>query len=574
MPFFLSQLYRTGQRRNSDVLALAFLFSLAALAFSNTFATSAFIRDDRYIVTGNPLLQSWNSLPKLLTTGYWEGALGTEAPVQEFRPALMLSYAVTALLFGFIPWIFHLTNLLLHATNTLLLFLLLKRRCSFSAALGAGALFAVLPVHVEAVAYLSGRSELLVCFFLLLTWLELERDKPRMILGLFWFACSLFSKEQAVLFPAVLAMDDWASHGRHFWRKERRYLYVWLAAFVLIYLVARISVLADPFHGGSNYFPGKSFIVRLLTMSRFALEHYLWPAITGLGLQSEFVRPFFPDAQTGNPSAWLILGLWIALFSSALAQLLRRRSRWAFWTLAGLVWILPVSNLVFPLDTIGAERFLYLPSMGLCVLLSEFIFQSFAKQKHAAYLALALLAGWYGTATFRRNRVWASDMAYYGQAVRDNPFSAGSRSGLGVALLDKGRREEAERSFRTAAALNPNYAPAYYNLGKIYYEKGDWDGSENWFKQALARGSKSVDAWLFLGIIEEKRGNLQSAIDFHEKALSLQPWNYLAHFNLGRFYLMKGRKNEALEHFERFLSLAPNDPEAPAIRGLVSRLKS
>src|SRR5262249_38066537 len=139
----------------------------------------------------------------LVMTGYWEGAVGAEAPVQEFRPLLMLSFALTALPFGFVPWIFHLGNLLLHAANTMLIFLLLKRRYSCEAALGAACIFSVLPVHVEAVAYIAGRSELLASFFLLLAWLELESAKPRRVLGFLWYACSLLSKEQVVLFPLI-----------------------------------------------------------------------------------------------------------------------------------------------------------------------------------------------------------------------------------------------------------------------------------------------------------------------------------------------------------------------------------
>lgn len=543
---------------------------LAIIAFANAFQARDFIRDDRYIVQENPLLQSWHSLPTLLKTGYWEGATGAEAPVQEYRPLLMVSYLLTARTMGLTPWTYHVFNILLHVANVLLIFLLLKRRFAPPVALAAAALFAVLPVHVESISYITGRSELLVTLFILLTWLELDRARPRIWLVFTLFSGALLSKEQAVLFPAVLVLDDWVVDKRDDSPPAlaRRYLPLLVAA--AIYMGLRAAALSRSFHGGHDYFTGSSYVVRVLTMARFAWLHYAIPSITGLGLQSEFVRPFFQDSSATDVMGWLAVIGWLLLGAIASVSLLRKRAAWAFWMLSGFIWLLPVSNLIIRLDTIGAERFLYLPSIGLCAISAALLYRlSASRRLNAAILCVVVV--WFTGLTLRRNRVWRSMSDYYETVVRDNPLSARAFSGLGVAMIESGRAAEAETALERALDLDPDNITAYYNLARLRFQKEDWPGAERYVRECLRRDPASADAWILLAVIEEKRGHLSSAMIDLREATDLQPWNFVARFNLGRLLAAQGHTGEAREEFEKYLELAPDDAQADEVRALLSR---
>ena len=549
----------------SAIFPFLLLGALAVLAFINAVPARDFIRDDRYVIAENPLLRSWSSLPKLLSTGYWEGPMGSEAPVQEYRPALMLSYFLTARAAGMSPTAFLAGNIALHAINTLLVFLILRGRLGSGTALLAGALFAVLPVHVESVVYISGRSELLVAFFLLLCWFALDGDHPRSAVACFLGA--LLSKEQAVLFPLVLVMDDWAMDRRFDARALTR-RYAPFAVATLAYLGLRAAVLSRSFHGGQDYFAGASYGVRLMTMSRFAWQHYALPAFTGLGLQSEFVRPFFRDSSLTDPTGWAAVAGWLVVIAAALYAFFRRRASWGFWTASSLLWLLPVSNLVIKLDTIGAERFLYLPSVGVCALIAMLIAALRPPKLSAAASAVAVC--WFALIGAKRNRVWASQLSYYERAVQDNPLSSRAQSGLGAAFIETGRPKEAEAAFERSLDLDTRNVTAYYNLGRLRFESGDDPAAERFLREALRLDPSSADARVLLALVLDRRGHAGEAEMELRKALQVQPWSLSAHFNLGRLLAAKGHPAEASVEFEEFLRLAPNDPEAPAVRRWLS----
>lgn len=478
--------------------------------------------------------------------GLWQGALGYGAPVQSWRPLVQLSYLVTRQAFGTAPWVYHLTSVALHAFNAWLLLRLLRRRYAQRAAFGAALLFAVLPVHNEAVAYVSGRSELLLLAWLLLAWLDLEpgdadaraRNLPR---GLAFFSLALLSKEQAVMFPAVLALWDRALGRASLRDPERRSAYAWLALLTGAYLLLRTAVLGRPFELGFDYFGGQAYLVRLLSMSRFALVHYLFPMATGLGLRTDYSQPLIGHATPGDWAAWLCLAVWAGLLAQAAGRLAlgARGARASFWIWAAFLFLLPVSNLLLPFNVIGAQRYLYVPSAAFCVLSA----QALSALGRPGTVLLPALALYYGGATLRRNRIWRDEKTFYSAAARENPFSAGAKSGLGVALAREGRLEEAVRTFEDAIQANPAHPMAYYNLGKIHYERGDLARAQERFQRAAERDPGDPDLQVFLGLVAERSGHPARAEGRYRRALELRPWDALARYNLG-LLLAAGRERE------------------------------
>lgn len=539
--------------------------ALAAVTFAPSVFARAFIRDDAYIVAENALLRAWSSLPTLLSTGYWEGAMGAGAPVQEYRPALMLSFFLNRQLLGAGPWGFRLVNVLLHAGVCAALYAALKRRLAPRAALAAAALFAVLPVHVEAVSYIAGRSEILVLLFLLLAWLDFEGPSERWRRGLLWQALALLSKEQAVLFPLFLAAADHVDGSLRSSSRRRLHLRLW--GLTAASLALRFAVLGRPFHGGMDYFAGVPLLSKWLTVAKFWTLHYAAPMLTGLGLNADYSRPLFPDAGPGDAAAWLCLTLWLAAGAASL-EALRRRKPAALLGAVFFLPLLPTSNLIIHLDTIGAERFLYTPSIAFCVLGGL----AFARLPAGAALWAPLLAVFYAWGAVARQRVWRDELSYATATVRDNPVSAGARSAYGVEMAKKGRLKEAEESFKQAITFNRNHPAPYYNLGRLYLEQGRLEEAE----AALAKlegGDPDADHFTLRAVVAERRGKPADAARYYARALVTRPWDAVAHFNLGRLSLAAGHRALAVEHFERYLQLAPDAADAEDIRALLRTLK-
>jgi protein O-mannosyl-transferase len=535
------------------------------LLFAPSLTIREFVRDDQAFIEQNPLYRSGlEGARRLLTTGYIEGAEGRATPVQEYRPLLTLTYWAQAHAGGLDPRPFHAANVLLHAAVVLLVFEALRRRLPKGRAAAAAAFFAALPVHVEAVSYVTSRSELLTALFLLAAWLLLEPPRPRVAAGAAAFSAALLTKEHSVLFPVFLAASDWVFHGATPARRERRPVYAALGACLAAYLALRLALFPGFVKGGVPYFASTPALSKLLTLSRFWAEHYAWPALTGLGLCPDFSRPLIPDAPLSSPGAWLCL-LALAAALAAAARALARREPRGFWALAPLVFLLPTSHLFFPLDTIGAERFLYIPTLGLAA--------GLAAAARRPLLLLALL-GWYGARTRQAQDPWRSELAFYEHALSRNPLASKLHSSLGGYWLRRGKPELGLPAIDRALALDSESAHAHYNLARWSWDRKDYAQAAGLARRSLALEPGSVDARLLLGAALLEQGRAAEASAPLEEAAALKPWSPEARYNLGRALMALGKNAEAAAELERFAQLAPGDPDAPAVRVLAARLRT
>ncbi|MBI3550679.1 MAG: tetratricopeptide repeat protein [Elusimicrobia bacterium] len=509
-------------------------------------------------------------LPRLLSVGYWEGSLGSGAMDELYRPIPMLLFFLLRRVSGLAVWPFHALSVAVHAANSVLLWRLLARRYSGSVALSAAVLFAVLPVHSEAVAFASQLPEILMATWVLLAWLELEAPAPASIAGVGFFCLALLTKEQAILFPAVLALHDWAFHGERFWSTRRRGVYAALGACIAAYLVLRFAVLGLPVRVGSHYFAGIPLLRKLLTLARFAAANLAWPTATGLRLRVDFSRPLIPDSGTTDLVAWACLLGWALLAAEAVRRLAARGdgARAAFWALSAMVLFLPASNLLVSLNVIGAQRHLYLASAAFCVGAAQ------ALEGLAPYRvwAVAGLSFWYVAHAWRANKTFFHEQAFYETAIRGNPRSAAAWAGLGAYLAGAGKTTEAAQALEESIRRDGRDPGPYYNLGKLKWDAGARQEAEALFRKALERNPSDGDTWVFLATVEEGKGDTAAAARALARALEVRPWDAAAHFNLARLLMAAGRNAEAARHFTEYLSLAPDSPDAAQTRALVERL--
>ncbi len=547
--------------------ALLALAAVCLAAFGLSLRSRQLLQDDWIMIGANPLLhEGLRGAWRLFVSGYWEAVLGGGVKVQEYRPLLMWTFLAQTSLHAGVPAM-HALNLLLHFICCWLLLLVLRRYLAEREALFAALLFAAMPVHVEAVVLLTSRSELLSAALLLGAWLFLEDPRrTRLGPGLLLYGAAALTKESSVLLPAALALSDWTLHGERPWSPARRRVHADLWAATLAYLGWRQVVLGRDFHGGQPYFTSR--LTALATLPGFYLRHYVWPSVSGLGLCTDYTKPLIPDGSFRSPAAWLMLAAAAAALAWSLRACLKRRA-WGFAALGPALVLLPTCHLLMPLDTIGAQRFLYIPTMGLAAVLGAGLGRL---GRGASWAALSAVLCWYVGLSAAQAAAWRTGAGYYERACACNPVSGRAMSGWGASLLSEGRVAEGTARLRRAMALSPGLAAPYYNMARLAWQKGDAPSAAAWASQAVSRYGGDADSWTLLGAALDAEGEEKRSRACLLEALSLWPQDAEAEYDLGRQDLKDGRARAARDRFARFLDLAPDDPQAGAIARLEEEL--
>lgn len=444
------------------------------LCYANTLA-NGFVFDDHDLVLGNKLLRSLTNFPQLVLSSY--------------RPVRDLSYTLDFAIWGERPLGFHLTNILLHSANTVLAFFLafrITRRRIVCAAIAA-AVFALHPIQTDAVAYISGRRDLLFTTFYLLSfmsYLRYREEKAALYFILFiasWVG-SLLSKEMAASLPLVIYVwnfcDAWRGETgpwakrvistlREAFRRDR-WLYLGLAGLALGYtalmvFVRRASVRAG--QGGFDYWGG-SFYYTMLTVARvhlWYLKQLVYPTPI-----AQYFGVFDVSRSILDLRVVLSLAAIMVAVSLAFAQLSRDRLM-SFAMLSYFVMLLPVSQFI-PHHELVADHYLYLPIVSFGLLVSLVADRASREGPRARLLALGLCAVviiGFGVLTVIRNGAWKDDLAVWQANYEAVPTSPRAAFNLAVHNLGRNPRRS-EELFKRSLELDPTYAPTYTSLSQLY----------------------------------------------------------------------------------------------------------
>lgn len=566
--------------------------------------------DDRGVIDADPLMHDIRNLPRLLVSPYWN------APRHErtlYRPLTSVSFAVDRAVFGMRPSGFHAVNLLWHALATLLVtrLALLALSGNEAGAALAGALFAAHPVHVEAVAGIVGRAEILAAIGVLGAILCHHRAQaaPPARTGVWiagaWLACflGLLAKESAIAAPVLclLAQVAWPAPPSPTLRRRRLALYAGYVGAALAYLGARNAVLgalgvgaAIPFVDNPAASAGalEGRLTGVGTLVRYS-RLLLWP----VRLSADYSYDQIPIIHSAlDPRAlggFLLIGGTVA----GGLRLLRRAPACGFAFLfmaasAGLT-----TNIVLFIGTLLAERLMYLPSVGLCLLAGWAVARpTRPAARRMARLLAALVVLLMAGRTWARIPDWTDDRALYTAAARVSPRCARIRYNLGNAYLKGARYEEAADQYRVALSIYPGFRDARVNLGMAliqerraqeglellqiaarqapgdpdiavnmgtaYKALGDLERAEAEFRRALELDPSSARAWNNLGSIELPRGRIEAAIDDLTRAVRLDQDVAIFRINLADALNAASRPREAADQFEAAYRLDPDLPEA------------
>jgi tetratricopeptide (TPR) repeat protein len=547
---------------------IAFL-ALSFLLYGNTLFNQ-FVHDDKPLVAENRLVQDPLDPVHIFTSGYW--TTRSQSVPELYRPVTIFSLALNRSITGASPFGYHLVNILL---NGWVCWLVLRWACRMGAASAVAwataLLFAVHPVHVEAVAPAVGRSELLAAGFGLCALLLHRRARAggSTSLSLFTLAAlsylaACLSKEGAIVVPALALLSDVMIPSTPTTADRSRQLlpYAGYAAVAGIFVAVRVAVL-----GGV----AKSLIDPmdnpLVAMSRWEawrsamiaggknLLLLIWP----LHLSADYSGREIPRSTTWADPWFLASGLVLTLLLLATAWTGRRRGLAALGVFFYFIAWLPLSNLFFFIGVPLAERLLYFPSVGLCLAAGSLFGWGRGRNRLAvdALLAILLLAG--STRTIARNRIWHDDGSFAVATAANAPSSAKAQFNLGVYEEEHGDLDGAASNYQHAVALAPRWADAQFNLAGTLARTHRLQEAIDAYRRALALSPEDPRILLNLGFALYQAGRHQEAVDLYLDFLRRHGDSAAVLNSLAANYLAIGQTTEALAAYDKAVALAPDE---------------
>jgi len=485
----------------------------------------------------------------------------------NWHPLTWLSHLLDSSIYGPTPGGPHFTNVLLHALNALLLFLLLFRLTKeLWTSWMAAALFAWHPLRVESVAWISERKDLLCGLFWMLTlWayvryseefkIQSSKFKVFYFLSIVFFVLGLLSKPMIVTLPFVLLLLD-------FWPlQQRRSLKDKLPFFALAAVGCAVTFITQHNWGAIKSFEEAPFLLRAANVP-LAYVIYILKTLWPVHLCAFYP---FPDKVPVLAAAASALAL---AAMTVLAIRWRREHPWIFlgwfWFLGTLV---PVIGLVQVGGQAWADRYTYLPSIGLFIMLAwsvhHWLFRRPAARPLVAGAAFASLLGCV-FATERQLPYWTDSVTFFGRILQFYPDSAGAQNGFGIALSAVGRKAEAIEHFKESLRLDPNSVHAHYNLGIELTDARKLDEAMVQFDDALKLNPRSEQLHNNVGVILAKEGKLKEALEQFQRAIELNPRYPKPYLNSAMALEQLGRTNEATINYQKAARLDPTlRPDKP-----------
>ena len=519
--------------------ALAFLVYIPTLGFP-------FIYDDTPQVVQNPAIRAWRFLPRYFTAHAWS-ELYPNVLGNYYRPLFLIWFRLNHALFGLNPRGWHFTTVLCHVAATCLVLSLVRRLTgSRGMAFGAAVLFALHPVHLESVAWVSGVTDpLLAPFFLgsFLAYLRYREERRAGWMGgaLGLFALGLLEKEtMVVLGPLVFAYAWLYADDRPGIARLRAALQPSLGFFALtaVYLVVRGRAL----HGLSHAVTPLAASTVALTVPSIVwlyLRHFLWP----FGLSGLYGLPYVERATSAGFAVPMLLLLALAvLVAWGISRLPDRRL-----ALFACAWIaLPIIPTLFlrayAEGDIAHDRYLYIPSIGFVLLVGLFL-EEIARRwpgvgRRLAPGAVVALALAYAGGTASQQIYWASDVLLESRAYQIAPQDNLITNNLGAALTAVGEFDRAIALYSQVLAREPGFWLSNYNLGYTYYRLGRFPHAEVFLRRAISINAvEDSDEYLYLGLSLWRQGRTEEAVPYVQRAIRIRPSAPGYHFALAMIRL-------------------------------------
>jgi protein O-mannosyl-transferase len=558
-------------------ILLLILLSLTVIVSFSPILQNGFINldDDKYVIENTNIQNgiNFNSIKWAFTTGY----------SSNWHPLTWLSHMLDWHLFTNNPRGHHLINLLLHMINTLLLFLFLNKftgniHRSFIVAI----LFGIHPLHVESVAWVAERKDVLsTLFWFLSMWtycIYVKNRKPLSYsLLLFFFSCGLMSKPMAITLPCVLLLLD-------FWPLDA---YAGQSSFKLILITfSRLVMNKFPLFVLSIFSGIITYSVQhgaeaTVTLKAMPLINRFANAIMSYGIYLyKMIVPadlavFYP-LVIEKTSVWLITFVCIALFT--LSAIFIRYSRRYPYLLSGWLWyvgtLVPVIGIIQVGYQAYADRYSYIPLIGIFILcvwsIGDFVNKYTQLIKPALFVTVLTISS-LAIRTHQQCKLWKSSEILFRHAVKCVPYNYLAFNNLGDALLTQERTDDAIDCFTKALALLPSYGLAHFNLGFQLLKRGHLEEARMHFENGLKDVPDDPRALITMGVICNQEKKYEEAIHWLKKANSFNPALMDSWLALGYAYANAGDLERSFESYYTATQLGCNKPEIYNAMGELQR---
>jgi tetratricopeptide (TPR) repeat protein len=494
---------------------------------------NTFVFDDESVILGNQSLTSLSNIPKFFT-----GEEGFHKIIGKYyRPIVSSSYNIDFAIWQLNPFGYHLTNLLIHLIATLILFRILqilfyRYKYGVLAALLGTIIFAVHPIHTEAVSWISGRTDSFVTLFFFaaflyyLKYINFDNDgkqvEPKYLaLSLIFYGLGLLTKEMIITFPVVIILFDWVYRQQTFNQVLKNFkTYSYFIVLTIVYLIVRYFALANvPDRLNYMYFIDDNFVTAAGTMLKtvpvyFKLLFYPHPMLYHYNGVLSDANSFFE--MTVVLSFVFILTLVIGAII-----LYKKFPEISFCIIFFIISLLPVMNIV-PTMNLMAERFLYLTSFIISILaaylIAKFVTSS---NKNVLVVIVLIVSGFYLYLTIQRNADWKDNDTLYatGEGIDGSVLLVNS----GNLYANKQQYGEAEKRFKRAIEVRYNSVLAHHNLGLVYFLRNQLDSAEMEIKKGIEIDSLAPDGYFQLAQIYRTQGRIDKAIEQLERLQSFSP---------------------------------------------------
>ena len=534
-----------------------------------------FVYDDDVQVLGDPAIRSWHFVPDYFAKPI--SFFTNTRSVRYYRPVFFLWFRLNYFLWGPHSLGWHCANIFLHTVASLLVFGIL--RCYFANlrwAFAGALLFAVHPIHVESVAWVSGSTDALLALFLfasLLTWMRATEAAwaSARVLSLLLFCVALLTKETAIVLPAIIFLHgllklpssaDSGAEPRFPIAAAIRQALPYLAL-AIAYLLLRGFVLkrtpASP--------AWLSIHESLLTVPKLILL-YAADLILPWNLSA-----FYQPVVTTRPT---LLGFWLPLAClvamCGLACLSVTRAKCQRYVIAVGWFVLPLAPVLyirmFQQDDFFHDRYLYIPALAVSMFAA--IALEFAERRKwmvpglpLEILPLTLLTLAFAALTVRETKPWRNNLSLYEQAVRISPANAMARNNLASEYARRGDYSSAATLLRSVLRDRPNMWLANYNYGYVSYQSRDFRTAAEFLRRAIAVDPSDPDQYLYLGLTCLKSGRLREAEEQIRQAIARNPRGNGYHLTLALIQIQSGNYGAARSELDQ--ELESNPANQPAV---------
>lgn len=551
--------------RNYYILIAA----LSVIMYANTLKHD-FVLDDVAVIQNNKFVKAGlKGIPDILTTFYWQGYWDSNAGL--YRPLSLITFAVEHSLSPYNPFIPHFFNVFYYAIVCCLLFEFLcnvfnklDRRFFLFAVL----LFIVHPIHAEVVANIKSRDEILCLMFFLLCCRQLYKNEEttlkKTVLASIFFLLALLSKEGAIVFLPVIFLIDYMKENKVLSLIKKRAVLLmtsvaWFAWHQYVIFSANSPKITYTYMDNS-LLASSSFIEQKATaLGIFA--RYIFKSFVPYQLSYDYSYNQIPIIKIY--SFFAIIGLITFIFLIYFAiKSFKSNSLVTFCIVMMLLPLLLTGNLFFNIGATMADRFLFIPTIGSCILICLLMFKLFSSDPKSGSspvslrLTLCVIMILFSIRTYTRNRDWSDNFTLFQNDVNDSPNSARVRYNNALVLQKLyGDKDitRAQKEYEVCLKIDPYYHDAIINLGEIYTKQKAYGAAINIYHRVLEKNKNNADMLGSMGYTFFKGGIKDSAIYYIKKAQLAGNTNSLLYNILGTSLFEKKNYSEAKSSFEKGL---------------------